>query len=41
MPIDQSMMRELQQEYGKKKGRNVYFALEAKKKRKKKRNALA
>lgn len=33
MPVNKKMMKTLKKEYGAKKGENVYYALEAKKKK--------
>lgn len=35
MPINQKMMRNMKKEYGSKKGESIYYALENKKKKKK------
>lgn len=35
MPVNQKMMRKLKEEYGKKQGERVYYAIENKKKHKK------
>ena len=37
MPVNQKMMREMKKRYGSKKGKDVYYAVENKQKKKKKK----
>ena len=37
MPINQKMMKSMQKQYGKKKGKDVYYAVEQKQKKAKKK----